>query len=486
VIGVSGLAHDGALAVMRDSEIVFAAHAERYSRTKNDPFLNHALVEDALQYADHITDVVFYERPRLRKIRQVCSGQLSAVDGRLPAHYLKQFPDLAQSPLKVVPHHRAHAAGAYFSSPFRDAAVVVVDAIGEWDTLTVWRGNGRNLRRIYSLRYPHSIGLFYSAFTQRAGLKPNEEEYIFMGMAAYGEPRHRDLIRREIVEDCTAPAFRLRRRLHRGLGNWHPEITDNLDLAASVQSIVEDYLTGLFTWVRKSVPSRNLVYSGGVAFNCVFNGKLASMHLFDSIWIPPNPGDSGSAVGAILAHRADFLPWPGPYLGTGIQRPVDVGRLAKELAAGQIVGLANGRAEYGPRALGNRSLLADPRGPEVKARVNDIKHRQQFRPFAPVVMEEYADRYFEMPLDETPYMQYVVRCRDSAAYPAICHVDGTSRVQTVRRDQNSLLYSLLEQFRELTGCAMLLNTSLNIRGEPIVNTWDQAAEFGRRYDVPVY
>jgi carbamoyltransferase len=485
-VGVSALAHDAAIAVMRDSEIVFAAHAERYSHTKNDRLLNHAIVDEALTYAGEVERVVYYERPLLKKTRQLRAGQLGSIRTISPRSYLKQFPQLGRCPLIIVPHHRSHAAGAYFTSPYREAAVVVVDAIGEWQTLSVWRGSGNRLTRIHSVNYPHSIGLLYSAFTQRAGLKPNEEEYILMGMAAYGEPRYRDLIRDELIADWSAPVFRLRRALHTGLGNWHPEITDNESLACSVQSVIEEYLLRLFTWVAATIPARNLVYTGGVALNCVFNGKLAEKGLFDSVWIPPNPGDAGSALGAVLADHGDSVRWPGPYLGHDIRRELDVGRAAKELAAGRIIGLANGRAEYGPRALGNRSLLADPRRPDTKDRVNVIKRRQRFRPFAPAIMVEYANEYFEMPTVETPYMQYVVRCRDPGAYPAICHVDGTSRVQTVSREQNPTFYSLLEMFRDITGCPMLLNTSLNIRGEPLVNTWEDALRFGRFYDIPIY
>jgi carbamoyltransferase len=318
------------------------------------------------------------------------------------------------------------------------------------------------------------------------GLKPNEEEYILMGMAAYGEPRHRALINSELVRTVHPPSFALRRAIHKGLGDWHAEITDSADLAASVQAVLEDVLFGLFHWVAKNVPSKNLVYTGGVALNCLFNGKLAELGLFDEIWIPPNPGDAGSAIGAVLADRGDFVNWPGPYLGHDIKRAVDPTEVARALLDVGIVGLATGRAEYGPRALGNRSLLADPRGPHIKHRVNEIKRRQRYRPFAPIVRAERADEFFEMPVREAPYMQFVVRCRDPRSYPAICHVDGTSRVQTLRREQNPRMYAVLTEFERLTGCPMLLNTSLNIRGEPLVNDWQDACDFARRYGIPVF
>ncbi|GAA1972819.1 carbamoyltransferase [Kitasatospora viridis] len=484
---MSCLSHDAALAAVTGDTVAFAAHAERYSRRKNDPALHPALLADAAAYWGSPGELVFYERPVLKRARQLRAGQLRlALTPERTRDRLHGLPGLRGLPVRYVGHHLAHAAGGYFTSPFREAAVVVADAIGEWDTLTVWHARGRELRRIHTTRYPHSLGLFYSAFTQRAGLKPNEEEYIFMGMAAYGEPRHRRVIEQEVLADQRAPRFRLRRNLHRGLGDWRPELRDGPDLAASVQAITEDYLDGLFAWVRRTVPCANLVYSGGVALNCLFNGRLARTGRFDDIWIMPNPGDAGSALGAALARRREFVDWTGPYLGHDIRRPLDPAAVARALVDHTVVGVANGRAEYGPRALGNRSLLADPRGAAVKERVNAIKRRQRFRPFAPIVLEERARDFFAMPCDATPYMQFVVDCRDPASYPAICHVDGTSRVQTVRKDQNPVIHAVITEFERLTGCPMLLNTSLNIRGMPLVNTWQDALDFAERYRVPVF
>ncbi|MEV0261235.1 carbamoyltransferase C-terminal domain-containing protein [Streptomyces sp. NPDC050617] len=487
LVGVSCLAHDAGLAVLRDGHIVFASHSERYSRKKNDPLLNGALIDDALRYADDIEGIVYYEHPLLKRLRQLSARNWSGALTVSPKRYLQQFSALRGKPVHFVSHHMSHAAGAYFTSPFADAAVVVVDAIGEWDTLTVWHARGRRLRKVHSVRYPHSLGLFYSALTQRAGLKPNEEEYILMGMAGYGTPRHRELLETELLDARKPPEFALRRSLHRGLGpRWHPELTRAPDLASSAQAVLESFLTGLFRWVARTVPSRNLVYTGGVALNCLFNGRLAGMGLFDDIWIPPNPGDAGSAVGALAAHTRDHLPWEGPYLGHDIRRETDPDRIVDALLGGTVAGLANGRAEYGPRALGNRSLLADPRDPAAKDRVNAVKKRQRYRPFAPVVLAEYADKLFEMPVAEAPYMQYVVACREPGTYPAVCHVDGTSRVQTLRRDQNPLLHEVISRFHRRTGCPMLLNTSLNIRGQPLVNTWQDAQDFARKYQVPVF
>jgi carbamoyltransferase len=225
---------------------------------------------------------------------------------------------------------------------------------------------------------------------------------------------------------------------------------------------------------------------GGCALNCVANEKIARQNLFNDIWIMPNPGDAGSSLGAILAHTKQRANWTTPYLGTNISRSFSKKELIEILAKGNIIGLATGRAEYGPRALGNRSILADPRGVFVKDRVNDIKHRQRFRPFAPMVLEHLADKYFDMPVKTSPYMQFTARCLDPGTYPAICHVDGSSRVQTLNREQNPIMYDILEGFYNKTGCPMLLNTSLNIKGEPLVDSWADAIRFQIKYRIPMF
>jgi carbamoyltransferase len=484
VVGVSCQAHDAALAIVGRGRIWFAGHAERYSRRKNDPDLSVALVDDALRHAPDPEVLALSERPVLKRMRQLVAGQyaraLLTVRSRT---YLAQFPLLGSLPIRYVAHHRAHAASGYFTSSFTDASIVVVDAIGEWNTISVWRADGRDLRKVVAVNYPHSLGLLYSAFTDRLGLKANEEEYITMGMAALGRPIYKDLILHDFFEVLEPPHLRLRRPVHRGIRSWRPEIEPSADLAASVQSILEDWLASLFRWVAGHLPSRNLVYTGGVALNCRFNGQLAKEGLFDAIWIMPNPGDAGASLGGALAVLNDWVEWPGPYLGYDIARPVDVEAAVRALCQRCVVAVASGRAEFGPRALGNRSLLADPRGPRMKDRMNVIKRRQPFRPFAPVVIERWAPTYFDMPVADAPYMQYAVRCRFPERYPAICHVDGTSRVQTVRHDQHPVLYELLSRFHSRTGCPMLLNTSLNIRGEPLVNTWDEAVIFSRLHDV---
>jgi carbamoyltransferase len=487
IVGISCLTHDAAIAVIRDDRIVFASHSERYSRKKNDRYLNQEVVDDAVREAGSIQEIAFYERPLVKRARQLCAGQLrSAFVTPLPGGYLRTFFPQHRRPVRYFNHHLSHACAGYFTSPFRHAAIVVADAIGEWETLTVWEARDRTLRRIASVRYPNSIGLLYSAFTQRVGYKPNEEEYIVMGLAALGQPLYADLIRRDFIEEAPSPLFRLKRNVHRGIRSWRPALRDIENIAASCQAVVEDALLAIFRWVAKQITSRNLVFCGGVALNCVLNARVAKAGLFDDIWIPPEPGDAGSSLGAALAVRREWIEWTGPYLGHEITRTLDVEGALAALTSGHIVGVAHGRAEFGPRALGNRSLLADPRPLTTKDRVNAIKKREPFRPFAPVVLEEHARFFFDLPLSSSPYMQWVAPCKCPLDIPAVCHVDDTSRVQTLTRRQNPAMYELLERFFSLTGCPVLLNTSLNVKGEPLVNSWTDAQRFSSIHAVPVF
>jgi carbamoyltransferase len=332
------------------------------------------------------------------------------------------------------------------------------------------------------------LGLLYSAFTQRIGMKPNEEEYILMGMSAIGVPKYVDVIRSDFVEDDPVPNFRVKANVHRGIKYWRPDITDIENIASSIQFIAEEYLTRLVQWVRRKINSNNLVLSGGVALNCVANSKIAETRAFENIWIMPNPGDSGSSIGAIAAFHKKKMNWESPYLGYDINRPFDFGKATEALINGEVIAIANGRAEFGPRALGNRSLICDPRGRQMKDKVNAIKKRERFRPFAPVILEDMVNRYFEMPIRgaPSPYMQFVAKCKYPDLFPAICHFDNTSRVQTLSHRQNPVFYELLSRFHRLTGCPMLLNTSLNIKGEPLVNTWDDAIRFSKKYNVTVF
>lgn len=487
IIGVSCLSHDAAIAVIKDNQILFASQSERYSRKKNDKFLNVALIDEAVKYSNGVDKIIFYERPFLKRTRHLFAGQFKkALFSETPYHYLNRFSQFHRRPFQCVDHHLSHACSGYFTSTFHDAAIVVADGIGEWETLTIWRAQGRILEKIASVKYPNSLGLLYSAFTQRIGFKPNEEEYIMMGLASLGKPIYADLIRQEFMEKVEFPHFKLKVNMHRGIRNWRLDLKDIENIAASCQKVIEDLLLELFEWVRKNIPSKNLVFSGGVALNCVFNQKLANSAFFDNIWILPEPGDAGNSIGAALAVTRDWVEWKGPYLGHDMGRNLDVDGALAALLAGKIIGVAHGRAEFGPRALGNRSLIADPRNIATKDRVNKIKKRELFRPFAPVVLEEQASSYFDLHQSSSPYMQFVATCKQPSKIPAVCHVDGSSRIQTLRHDQNPAFHLLLKRFYEATQCPVLLNTSLNIKGEPLVNNWEDAQRFSALHKVEIF
>ena len=488
VLGINCLNHDAAMAVVEDDQILWAAHSERYSGIKNDQLLNHSIVNEANEFGP-FDKVVYYERPILKKTRQLYAGQFKlAFDHKeMPQHHLNQFNIKID---EYVDHHMSHAAGGYYTSPFHDAVVLTVDAMGEWDTVTIAIGNGDDLEIKERIKYPHSLGLLYSAFTQRCGLKPCEEEYILMGMAAYGKPIYRDKIYNEFV---IQNPFKLKENLHKGIGNWVPE-ADIMDIAASVQVVIEECLASLWSKAASYLPKKgltysqhNIVFSGGVALNCAANNKLAGLNIFDNIWIMPNPGDAGSSLGCIPAYTKRKLNWKHPFLGTNIEGEYPVDAIIKELLENKMVGVANGRAEFGPRALGNRSLLADPRGKDIKDIVNGIKRRQKFRPFAPAILEEDVNTYFKLPkgVKNTPYMQFTAACTHGKDFPAIIHHDGTSRVQTVSKADNPGFYELLTAWKKKTGCPILLNTSLNIKGQPMVNTPEDGKEFAKYYGVTV-
>jgi carbamoyltransferase len=302
-------------------------------------------------------------------------------------------------------------------------------------------------------------------------------------MAGWGEPKHHDEIYNALLHDDATG--RLAHNLHIGVDEDFLKDANEYDIAASAQSVVEKMIDNVMARARGFNKSRNLVYMGGVALNCLYNRNLGKF--FDDIWIMPNPGDCGSALGAAALAYGGKLHWETPFLGTPIVGAYPVDDLIDELQTNKIVGVASGKAEFGPRALGNRSLLADPRGPEIKDKVNDIKRRQKFRPFAPLILEEHVNEYFEMPenLPTSPYMQVVAKCKRPEDFPAIIHVDGTSRVQTVSKDFPSGIRELLERWYVLTGCPILLNTSLNIRGEPMVDTRLDADRFEAMYGVKV-
>lgn len=483
ILGISSQNHDASLALIDGSNIVWAAHSERYSRIKNDSNLNSTILNECLTYGN-IDSIVWFENPYKKSLRRLIAGQHPWWE--FPSSELKKF-DLEKIPLHYVDHHKSHAAAGYFTSDFQDASILVIDAIGEYTTTSIWSAQENDLKCVWSKKYPHSVGLFYSAFTDYLGLKPNEEEYILMGMAAYGNPVLVDQIKEEFFFDLSGPNFSLLQNLHRGCRWWSsPKNVNKFDIAASVQKIYEEYLENTVKWIRNQLPSKNLVLMGGCALNCVANSNILNKKIFDNIWIMPNPGDAGSSIGAVAAYTKRKLNWKNPYLGTNIDRSLDIKAVVKELKSGNIVAIANGRAEFGPRALGNRSLLCDPRGPDAKNRLNSVKNRQPFRPFAPAILEEYADEYFEMPTSKIPYMQYTVQCKRISDIPGVCHIDGSSRIQTVSSQDNETFRALLEEWYKETGCPLLMNTSLNIRGEPLVNSWKDAEKWEKINKIKVY
>jgi carbamoyltransferase len=484
--GISAGGHDAAVSVLKDGKILFAAHAERYSRVKNDPNLCWPLIRDAFTHGEPDT-LVWHEKPWLLHSRALYAGQWAEAFGPgIRDHLRGNF--LENTPIKTVSHHHSHAAGGYYTSGFRDAAIVVVDAIGEWDTLSIWEGRDHELYKRASVRYPNSLGLFYSAMTQRCGFKPNEEEYIMMGLAALGNPTR---LSKQMVDEIIEitdhwPFFRCRLNLHRGCQWWRPEETNAADIAAAAQWIFAHVVRKICDGAADMIGSRNLVLSGGCALNCVTNSMLAYSNTWNNIWIMPNPGDAGNSLGAALAYHGEHIAWQGPYLGHNITGIYPVHRALAVLGMGQLVGVANGRAEFGPRALGNRSLFGDPRDPDIKHKMNVAKKREAFRPFAPVIIEELAGSYFDLVAQDHSYMQYVARCRQPKLYPGIVHVDGTSRVQTVNKTQHPGLWQLLVKWYEISDCPMLVNTSLNIKGQPLVNTESDAESFTAEYGIPVY
>ncbi len=487
-VGISCGFHDAALSVIDDSgNILFAGHSERYSMQKHDDMLCRSLIDDAHKYAGSEYEVHYYERPYVKAIRQFLAGQpigplsIDAIVGK-PIDWL----DRRKGKVKTHNHHLCHAAAGFQTSPYQDATVVVIDAIGELDTISIWNAtydkNGvAKYKKIWGRRYPDSIGLFYSAMTHRVGLRPLDEEYILMGMAAYGKPYYAGHMTNLIsnFDDIV-----LKDNLHIGVDENFLKDADEMDIAASAQITVEQLVESVMRKAKELGSSNNLVYGGGVALNCLANRLLGKY--YENIWIMPNPGDAGNSLGAAALGYGKKVNWTNAFLGFEIEGEYPVAEVISELKTNKMVGVASGRAEFGPRALGNRSLLADPRGPEIKDKVNEIKRRQKFRPFAPVILEEYVNDYFVMPVgfDTSRYMQCIASCRHPNLYPAIVHADGTSRVQTVPND-GSGIRKLLEAWYKETGCPMLLNTSLNIRGEPMVNDRVDADRFEKLYNLKV-
>lgn len=490
ILGFSAGFHDAAVSILdHKGDIVFAGHSERYSKVKNDSHISIGLINDIQQH--YIHTAAYYETPWKKQLRRLYSGE--GFDfSKLTTKQIfeREFASLLfNKPKNIVSHshHKSHVAAGFQTSPFTRATVVVIDAIGEFDTISIWGAEYNHMghakyKLLWNQTYPNSIGLFYSAITEKVGLKPNEDEYILMGMSAYGR-RSNEHFKSLFIDDEWNITFK--HNLHTGIDDdmWNSKAHD-ADVAANAQQLAENLIYNVMRRAKDFKFSNNLVYMGGVALNCLANRNLGDY--FDKIWIMPNPGDAGSSLGAAALSYGMHINWRDGYLGHNISGEYPVNELLDHLIKDKIVGVASGRAEFGPRALGNRSLLADPRGPDIKEKVNAIKRRQQFRPFAPVILEEMANQYFDMPNNwvNSRYMQTVANCRRPDLFPAIVHVDGTSRVQTVPKD-GSGIRELLEKWYVLTDCPMLLNTSLNIRGEPMVNDRDDADRFEQLYGIKV-
>lgn len=546
ILGISCYYHDAAAALYGEHGVLAAAEEERFSREKHDQSFPRRAIRWVLERTETdraaIDHVVYYEKP-LRKFERILAMTVDAYPAGI-AHFVPAMEVWLREKLWIASrirslgyrgeilyseHHLSHAASAFYASPFEEAAVLTIDGVGERATTTVGHGRGLDLELIEEVRFPHSLGLLYSVFTAFLGFEVNDGEYKLMGLAAYGRPRYADDVRRLIrygsdrsyALDLRAVAYPRRpaawtRDFEQLFGRPFPkgalerEIDERAaDIAASIQTVTEETIVGLAEHARSVTGSRNLCFAGGVAQNVLANGRLIREGLFDAVYVPPAPGDSGGAVGAAayVAHALLRLPRPpalSAYLGPSysdeeVRQAVDLARLpyreldheelvrtaAMMIAEGRIVGWFQGRMEFGPRALGARSILADARDPLMKEKVNArIKFRESFRPFAPAVAEEDVGLYFE-DVRVSPYMSFAARVRPDVRHiiPAVTHVDGTARIQTVSRDADPLLYALLVALGRVTGHRIVLNTSFNLRGEPIVASPSDALDCFARTEL---
>ncbi len=564
ILGISAFYHDSAAALMVDGRVAAAAQEERFSRRKHDAALpvraiDYCLREAALA-AGELDYVAFYEKPLLkferlletylafapRGLRSFCHVLPSWLNERLfiPGEIRRALGGGYRKRCIFTGHHEAHAASAFFPSPFYEAAVLTLDGVGEWSTATLGYGRGNRLTLTHEQRFPHSLGLLYSAFTQFCGFRVNSGEYKLMGLAPYGQPRYTDLILEEVVDLKADGSLRLdlsyfdychglqmtSRKFQRLFGGppRQPEspITEReMDLAASIQQVTEEAMLRAARHAHRLTGSKNLCLAGGVALNAVGNGRIVREGPFENVWIQPASGDAGGALGAawlvwhqLLGRPREPIPCGsqhgsllGPsYREDDIRRVLDASvapyrhfadeqslcdHVAQLLAAGRTVGWFQGRMEFGPRALGSRSILGDPRDPSMQQRINrQVKYRESFRPFAPAVLRDRAAEFFALaPAKESPYMLLVAPTAEAqrlpvtlpatgleklkvirSTIPAVTHVDCSARIQTVDPERQPLLYHLLDAFARRTGCPVLVNTSFNVRDEPIVCTPDDA------------
>jgi carbamoyltransferase len=557
VLGISAFYHDSAACLLSDGTIVAAAQEERFTRKKGDATFPKHAVEYCLRSAGitvkDLTYVGFYDKPLL-KFERILETYLGVAPKGFRS-FMKAGPLWIKEKLFMdrqlretlgydgeilyAEHHESHAASAFFPSPFEEAAILTMDGVGEWATASLGKGRGNDLELIKELHWPDSLGLLYSAFTYHTGFKVNSGEYKVMGLAPYGEPKYVDLIYRELIDLKEDGSFTLNQKYFNYLSGLtmtngafdrlfdgpprEPEskLTQReMDLARSIQVVCEEVMLRMARAVHRETGSENLCLAGGVALNCVGNGRILREGPFKNLWIQPAAGDAGGALGVaqLIWHRHCKQPrtvmpgkdsMQGAYLGPEfspeeieaflksqgaayrrLERDELHRRVAEQIATGKVVGWFDGRMEFGPRALGSRSILGDPRSPKMQAQMNiKIKFREGFRPFAPSVLRERVSDYFEMDYD-SPYMLLVAPIKKErqiamtedqqrlwgidklnlprSDLPAITHIDYSARVQTVAKDTNPNYYALIKEFERLTGCAVVINTSFNVRGEPIV------------------
>ncbi|HEV3161807.1 MAG TPA: carbamoyltransferase [Xanthobacteraceae bacterium] len=568
VLGISAFYHDSAAALVEDGHIVAAAQEERFTRKKHDSSFPKSAIAYCLQEVgaklDELDHVVFYDKPFLKFERLLETYIALAPRGfrsfsmamplwlkeklfqkNLLKRELRQFSESFDiDRLLFCEHHLSHAASAFYPSPYEDAIVLTMDGVGEWATTSAAIGSGKNLEVFQEIHFPHSLGLLYSAFTYYTGFKVNSGEYKLMGLAPYGEPKYKKLILDNLIDLKADGSFRLdlsyfdyctgltmtnkRFSMLFGQPARGPDqllAQFHMDVAASIQAVLDEAVLRLTRSLAKKTGAKNLCLAGGVALNCVANGKVLRDRAFENIWIQPAAGDAGGAVGAALAAVHMFKGQPreinggdgmfGSFLGPSFSQPEIERRLgalgahftvlnedemiettAQALACEEAVGWFQGRMEFGPRALGARSILADPRSATMQRNLNlKVKYRESFRPFAPSVLREDASEWFELDSD-SPYMLIVADVREErlrtmtaeeqalfgieklnivrSEIPAVTHVDYSARVQTVQANTNPLFHRLLTRFKEKTGCPVLVNTSFNVRGEPIVCTPEDA------------